>query len=217
MFDSYNMKYFFTPVMMSSNVLIRLRDALVEGLHNFNKLPRVILVLIGRDFKKFTELPGLCDDGVVWLLTQLYTRIETRKGQMDKKCYRASEPKFIFIKPTPLYEKQDVFGKERELRRYFNKVVEKTAKKFKYYFVQNLAEIAPNKKELYDICTYSLSKTGYLRFWSNINNIIRKLDRDELKQCMSEQMQQQLVDQNQKSDGKRPLNGQKRKSEPPRK
>ena len=112
MFDNYNIKYMFIPIMVSSNILIRIRDAFVDGLNSDNKLPRVVLVIISRDFKKFTELPGLCEGGAALLLTQLFGAVEKRKQQLNKNCYRASEPKFIILKPVPLYENMDVLGKE---------------------------------------------------------------------------------------------------------
>ena len=51
-----------------------------------------------------------------------------------------------------------------EGRKSFNKTVEKHTKKFKYFYVQNIREIRPENKRLFDIRTYGLSDEGFLTY-----------------------------------------------------
>ena len=48
---------------------------------------------------------------------------------MGVKCFRTCEPKFLFMKPVPKYELIDVENINREMRRLFNRSLEKMVKK----------------------------------------------------------------------------------------
>ena len=80
-FDNYDVKYLSTPVALNGNVLIKIRDALVDGLNSFNKLPRVTLVLIDRDFPKFSEFADLMEKGFSLVIhSVLLTNRDPQRG-----------------------------------------------------------------------------------------------------------------------------------------
>ena len=130
MFNNDNVKYLHSPLILSDNILVRVNDALVQTLNSYLKLPRIVLVLIERDFRKLGESNEAIEHCVFSLLTQFYRIIEGRKDDLPAKSFRATEPTFLFIKPVPLADTLDILGKDKQLGRGFNRAMDIYARNF---------------------------------------------------------------------------------------
>ena len=123
-FNRYDVKSMTTPLLNTNYVLVRLQNALANHLNNTVKLPRLLIVILDKDFIKLGDAT-YSDMAVRELVSSLFTTIQERKEQLQKKCIRSSEPKFIFVKPTPKYSLIDIGDEYKNMKRSFNKTLEK--------------------------------------------------------------------------------------------
>ena len=77
---------------------------------------------------------------------------------MKAKSFRISKPKFLLIKSIPAMDIADRNGKDSQLKHWFNRAIEKSAKMFRQYCIKNVDEIHPSDRSLYDIKTGHLSE-----------------------------------------------------------
>ena len=111
---------------------------------------------------------------------QIYRLIVMKKETLLSKCFHTTEPKVVSIKPVPLYETSDIDRPDKNLRRAFNHAVEKHTNRYKHFYVQNMAQIMPDDRNLYDIRMYSLSRSGFEVLWAGIDKTVGDLDDGQL-------------------------------------
>ena len=98
--------------------------------------------------------------------------IQDRKGNLDKKASRLSEPKFLIIKPTP--KNTDGFD-TRDNCRIFNRSVENVIKKYDNFYCFNDDEIKPDEIANFDSSENSCAK-GMKKLWAALNTVVMKID-----------------------------------------
>ena len=88
---------------LGSNVISRIRNALVDALNERLKLPKIILVVVDDDMIIDTKHPKsgislILGKNLEYLLGEMFRLITTRKDQVAQKCKKAKEPQIIWIK-----------------------------------------------------------------------------------------------------------------------
>ena len=176
LFNNYDIRYIHSLVMFHRNVLVRVRESFAAMINKTIKLPGLVVILIDCDFVKFRgETQDSFEVTLAWLTSELFICMQARKGQIPDRCYRGSEPKFIFVKPVAKYNLMDVDDINQMRRR---RALEIYTKRLKYFFTVNIEKIVPNDTSYFEILTGSLSVKGYEVFWKEVDEMIRKVDTD---------------------------------------
>ena len=180
-YENFDVKFSHVPIMEECNVLARLRKALSDLLNRTKKLPRIILVVIDKDFTKLGASTEAYDKVLNWYMVEILAVIQECKNQILENCFRKSEPKVVFAKPVPKYELIDVDNINREMRRLFNGSLEKCVKKFRYFYAFNVDDIIPNDASLFELLVGSLTLKGCEVFWQCVDTAIKKIDTGMVK------------------------------------
>ena len=108
--------------------------------------------------------------------------MEAKKEYLENNCSHMSEPKVLFLKPVPKFGVTYNDRNNKQLRRSFNKLLEKIICKFKYFYAYNLDNFTPSQHKLYEVVSDSLSEYGFKVYWKSVDEAIRKLDRGDLEE-----------------------------------
>ena len=168
MFDRYDIKFLTSPLTTSGNILIHLQTVLADHLNKTTKLPRLLIVLLDKDFIHLGDATH-SDVVIRSLVSSLFTSIQIRKEQLDRNAKRSSEPKFIFVKPTPKYNLINIDEDHRNMKWAFNRGLEKTIHKYEEIFTANIDAIIPSDGSFYEKATGGgLSIKGYKLYWMSL-------------------------------------------------
>ena len=171
--SNYDLKFIFTPADAQSNFILHLSNALVGMLNQITHLPRVIIVMLDSDFTRITAGYKTTEKAIGCLVSQLIVAIGKHKGQVLKKSYRSTEPKFLIMKPTPWAAGLDEFRGSHNQCRIFNRQLELVISKYDYFYTYNVHKIQPEKGEFFDYTKSNLSELGFKTYWRAVNDAVQ--------------------------------------------
>ena len=186
-YERFNVFYFFLAKnSFIQNILVKLHNAVVEGLNRREHLPKYIIFMPDEDFLLslnhyvfgISWLAGTC---VNWITKQIERLLDSRADQL----YRA-KPGAVFDNTKLIWIKMISWPE-----------VPATHDKFKVYTLksklnQALDDIADKHKQTYVITIRSLdnshfdsngrlSHEGKVQMWKEIDQIIKRFDRGEIR------------------------------------
>ena len=182
MYHNFDVRFGHTPIAQEKNILTRLRSAISDLINHNKKLPRILLVIIDKDFTKLGASGEVYDKVLKWVMVEICGMIQQKKGKLLSKCYRESEPKVVFAKPVAKFELLDVDNINREMKRLFNRSIEKIVKKLRYFYAINIDDIIPNDASIFELLAGSLTLKGSEVFWNCVDHRIKEIGAGKVKQ-----------------------------------
>ena len=178
--SKYDVKFIFTPSDMCGNILTRLQNALASMINQTIRLPRFIIILLDCDFMKITGDYESTKGTVRWLMSSIIQAIGKRKKWLEDFAFRETEPKFLFMKPTPKPKRLDDCGSGRFQCRIYNRSVESIICRYDNFYTYNANEIKPEKNKFFEEGSSRLSFLGHKVYWCAIEEAVRKIDHNRL-------------------------------------
>ena len=178
----YDLKFIFTPVDASSNILLYIINAFIGMLNHTVHLPKHLIILLDEDFIKITAGYRMIEKTIGFIVGHNFQEISKCKKQLPDKAYRSRESKIIFGKPSPTKnDQEDVIG-GRNQRRIFNRSLEVILGKYDSAYTFNADEIQLNKQEFYKSgkSHHKLSPRGYKAYWHSMNEVVQRIDTNRI-------------------------------------
>ena len=176
----YNVRAYYNKNQFSQeNALARLYNALVKGINDNAKLPRIILVIPGVEFFNSINhkdygvslMIGKCID---WYLTNFQREIRTRKMDIYQKRIGAVE----HLEPKVIWVKMLIEGnRSSTLIDKFNAILEQGLFNSGSGFIMETLRFHP---ALWDR-NQKLNHDGRIQFWQHISRIIKGFDKQQTR------------------------------------
>lgn len=186
--SAYGVQPYYPKKLCSDSFGKQVRSQLYSALEEHNRLPAVIIVVIGN---------GKIDDKVstpfhtrrVWnaLCVEIDRAIKSRKNDLPRKAYLNEEPRVFFTEmfPTSKNHCEDLgsgFDSFKSKRRRLNNVLPQVLAKYKFEIMQ-INGIDPNLDENFVASTGHLSGKGTEIFWKAVARELKLAD-EKLKETI---------------------------------
>lgn len=200
LFAEYDPQPYFCKLLDTDTFGHQITSQLFTALEEHNRLPSVILVVIGNsDIDSKVLNPE--HTRRVWsaLFSEMTRMIKTRKEDLPRKARVSGEPRVLIANMFPKFkDHNDSLGNTHESfktkRRRFNGLLPEIARKFEFG-VLPITGILPEKSELFTLNNGKLNGKGMKQYWISLSSELKVEDNRQIEKnknsVISEYFQQQ--------------------------
>ena len=170
LYKNFDITAFMASPLCSDSVITRMRNALVEGLNNKKKSPKLILLVLDEDIIKITHLVG--ENPLMWLFSEVARAINSKKDMLPSRCITAGQPEIIGLKPIPIPARLDPREHHKEDKRAVHKIVDKIFRGSQTFDAMNITSILPTDLIYYED-SGDLTVRGHVAYWTYVNYAIQ--------------------------------------------
>ena len=194
-YQQYNVLAFNKSLLLPIPRVVRLLNAVIEGLNSTPRLPKYIFLLPDSDIIEGTDhfnfgVMHMLQEQVMWLFAQLEKTVNRRRDDLKVKrpgaiSMSTYEPHFIWIamidRPfTTDYRLKKILGLENR----FNELLRNMVEKEKYHYIMHL-QLPQSDPQLFT-CTGRLSSHGKNTFWSAFDELLCRFDAHRIELTAAE-------------------------------
>lgn len=180
-YSDYDPQIYF-PTLLSKDTFARqIRCQLYTALEEHNKLPAVIIIVLGNKNVDHKVLNPECTRKV-WsaLFTEIQRAIKTRKEDLPKKAQSAEEPRVCITNLVPRFrehnDKTDLTHETfKTKRRRLNGILPQIANNFEFK-VLPINSILPENSDIFEVNTGLLNGKGLKEYWVSLSKELKILD-----------------------------------------
>lgn len=178
LFAEYDPQPYYPSLLSKDTFGKMIVNQLYTALEEHNKLPAVILVVLGnKQIDKMVMNPEQTRRVWTSLFTEIQRIIRTRKEDLPRKCKSIGEPKILITNLFPRFkdfnEKVDHSHESfKTKRRRLNGILPQVAKSFEYT-VLPVDGILPDQSEFFSSSTGQLNGRGIKEFWTIVSKAVR--------------------------------------------
>ena len=184
-YGNYTVKAYSTnPLTVKYGAIVRLVNALINGINANKYLPRIIIIAPDWDIvNQIKGRTGATDIFTVmeWVVTSMNRAIETRQddlGQFTDGAVAYGEPKWLWVK---MIDRVGVVDTSLAFRGKFNRALENVLIGRRAHYILGVNKQMANQN--YFDGTGQLNGDGGLRYWLEINSILRDFDYQKKEVC----------------------------------
>lgn len=193
MYSQYDPQIYYPSLMTKATFAGQIRSELYTALEEHNKLPAVIIIVLGnKDVDHKVLNPQFTRK--VWsaLFTEIQRAIRTRKEDLPRKAQCEDEPRVCVANLVPRYRKHNdktdcTHESFKTKRRRFNGILPQVTSNFDYK-VLPINSIIPENAELFMVSTGQLNGKGIKQYWENLSRELKLLD-----VCWEEQKKGKII------------------------
>ena len=179
MFSNFEVETYGVSCTSTNDVspLSRVRNVLYKAFAKFNRLPKLIVVIMEDSVLEYLKLNdfGLAEAYQImfeWLVKEYYRGILSMKEKLPTKASREGYPHVLFVAPTV----HNLYANDNR-RRKFTLAMEKVAResnKFKNMSVLRLKQVwDPEDRNLYLKFNKMLSEEGFRTYWKALDKSVK--------------------------------------------
>lgn len=180
LFSEYDPQPYYPSLLSKDTFGKQILNQLYTALEEHNKLPAVILVILGnKQIDNMVMNPE--QTRRIWsaLFTEIQRTIRTRKEDLPRKCKSVDQPKVLITNLFPRFkDHNDKFDKSHESfktkRRRLNGILPQIANGFGYTILP-MTGILPDQTDFFSSSTGQLNSKGITEFWNIVSKAV-KLD-----------------------------------------
>lgn len=181
LYANYDLQIYYPKLMSTDNFATQIRCELFTALEEHNKLPSIILIVLGnKDIGKKVYNPD--QTRRVWncLFKEIKRAIATRKEDLPPKAKSEHKPRVLITNMFPrskeFAERVDETDESfKTKRRRFNGLLPVIASSFEFGVVP-INGILPESTEFFQANTGQLNGKGMKEFWSNLSRELKIQD-----------------------------------------
>lgn len=178
LFSNYDMKAFYPPKLDKFNFARQIRMQLANALEEHNRLPEVIILIIG-NMQVERKIFNPVQTRRVWgaLFKEIDRMIKTRKDDLPKKCFFEDKPKVYCTSMFPKYKGRndvpDADGETFKSKRHrFNNLLPQIGRPFGIDMLM-ITGILPDEPDYFELSTGKLSGKGMSHYWQNLSKELK--------------------------------------------
>lgn len=181
LYSEYDPQIYYPKLMSTDSFATQIRCQLFTALEEHNKLPSVIILVIGN---KNVDQKALNPEGTrkVWkaLFTEIQRAIRVRKEDLPKKAQNKFEPRVfttnMFPRAKDHNERCDLTGEAfKTKRRRLNGILPQVANDYGFNILQ-INGILPDNTELFTVGTGNLNGKGLKEYWYSVSRELKIAD-----------------------------------------
>lgn len=180
-YSEYDPKFYFPKLLCRDTFASQIRCQLYTALQEHNRLPAVILLIIGNKDVDHKVLNPECTRKV-WsaLFTEIQRTIRTRKEDLPSKSKNVHEPRVLIANMFPRFKNHnDALDLTKETfktkRRRFNGILPQVANTFNYK-VMPITGIIPDSTDYFTVSTGQLNGKGMKEYWTSVSRELKVQD-----------------------------------------
>lgn len=173
LYSEYDPQVYYPKLLCKDTFASQVRCQLYTAFEEHNKLPSVILVVLGNKDVDNKVLNPECTRRV-WtaLFNEIKRAVATRKEDLPHKAKREDEPRVMFTNMFPRYQNHNEavdLTKEsfKTKRRRLNSILPQVANNFDFKIL-SVTGILPENAELFTVATGQLNGKGMREFWLSV-------------------------------------------------
>lgn len=180
-YSDYDPQIYFPSLLSKDSFVSQIKSQLYTALEEHNKLPSVIIFVIGNDNVNQKVLNPECTRKI-WnaLFTEVQRTIRTRKEDLPRKCQISGEPRVYVANMFPRFrdhhEKLDGTQESfKTKRRRLNGILPQLANDYGYK-VLPINGIIPENANIFVTSTGKLNGKGLREYWYNLSREVKIAD-----------------------------------------
>lgn len=203
LYSDYDPQIYFPKLLSKDSFASQIRCQLYTALEEHNKLPSVIILIIGN---KDVDHKALNPEGTrkIWhaLFTEIQRAVKTRKEDLPRKAQNKHEPRVFATNMFPRFrDHNEKFDKTQETfktkRRRLNGILPQVANDYGFK-VLPINAIIPENADLFVVSTGQLNGRGQKEFWVNVSRELKLADVREEERIKSDIIQAYFDEQREK-------------------
>lgn len=181
LYSHYDPQVYYPKLLSKDTFASQIKCQLFTALEEHNKLPAIIIMVIGNQNIEHKVFNPDCTRKV-WsaLFREIQRSIKIRKEDLPSKAKSADEPRVFVTNLVPKFkdhnERADRFGESfKTKRRRFNGMIPQIASEYGFSVIQ-INGIIPDSTEYFVTSTGQLSGKGVKEFWTNLSKELKLHD-----------------------------------------
>lgn len=206
LYQAYDVKVFYPKKQCSDTFGRQVRYTLYQGLAENNKLPAVLLIVIGNN--RIDDLVSTpYHTKRIWntLFTEIDRAIKARKNDLPRKCFLNEEPRVFVVNVYPRFkdhceQKNEGFDTFKTKRRRINNILPQISQKYGFNVI-TVNGIIPDNEEFFELSTGKLSGKGMREYWNSVSRELKvadetikeKIRNDIIKSYLDDRKQEEKI------------------------
>lgn len=181
LYSEFDPQIYYPKLLAKESFASLIRCQLYTALEEHNKLPAVIILIVGNK-NVDTKVLNPENTRKVWsaLFTEIQRVIKTRKEDLPKKAKVNTEPVVCVTNMFPRFrefnEKKDLTDETfKTKRRRFNGILPQIASNYEFKILP-INGILPDHADFFSVSTGQLNGKGMKEFWINLSRELKILD-----------------------------------------